>query len=132
MSDFVTEALAGGVLLAVLAAVAFLLQSLQRSRLARDFKALSADMAFAEEIARVGYWSRPAGSNQTKWSAGVYEIFEQDPQKFIPLMENVKPLFFAGDWEEIQALNEVRASLRAGLYQLRSGVCGCRTKRAKP
>ena len=101
MSESLETALAFGGVLAVLA-LAFVL--IQRLRSIRDMRVLSADMRLAENVARIGYWSRPINSNHTVWSAGMFEIFGQDANRFTPTIESVNALFLPQDLEAIQAI----------------------------
>ena len=51
----------------------------------------------AQEIAKLGYWSREITEDISHWSSKVFEIYEQDPETFIPSNENIKKLFHPDD-----------------------------------
>ncbi|MGE0931908.1 PAS domain-containing protein [Peijinzhouia sedimentorum] len=51
----------------------------------------------AQDIAVIGYWSREINSDISHWSSKVYEIYEQDPETFVPTNENLKELFHPED-----------------------------------
>jgi len=51
----------------------------------------------AQDIAKLGYWSRGIDSDKSHWSSEVYEIYEKDPESFIPTNENLKELFHPED-----------------------------------
>jgi PAS domain S-box-containing protein len=51
----------------------------------------------AQEIANLGYWSREISADISHWSSKVFEIYEQDPESFIPSNENIKKLFHPDD-----------------------------------
>lgn len=88
----------------VLAMAVLVFVLIQRLRLIRDMRVLSADMTLAENVARIGYWSRPINSSRAVWSAGMFEIFGQDPNHFAPTIESVSALFLPQDLEAIQAI----------------------------
>lgn len=90
-----------GLILTFLVVIAVFLQFIQRQRLIRDLQALTADMKLAENVARIGYWSRPAYSKISTWSDGMFEIFEQDPRTFHPTLETMAPLYLPGDWTDV-------------------------------
>ncbi len=110
-----------GLFLTFLVAIAVLLQYIQRQRLIRDLQALTADMKLAENVARIGYWSRPAKNTEiTTWSDGLYDIFEQDPRTFVPSREVVAKLYLPGDWEDVVALSDaVEAGRKGGEVEVR-------------
>lgn len=110
MSETLEAALIAAGVLAVITALSLAAQLLQRLRLARDLKALTADMNLAEEVARIGYWSRPVNGKAAVWSPGLYEIFGQDPATFAPTPEAVRPLFFPQDLPAVSALNDFDAT----------------------
>ncbi len=95
------ETLLGLCALAAVLALAFF--GVQRLRLVRDLKTLTADMTFAETVARIGYFSRAINSNRHVWSPGMFEVFDQDPRQFTPILENIAPLFLDSDFETIAA-----------------------------
>jgi len=107
MTDPLTIALITALPVAIAGGFFFLLQFRTRQRLARDLEALSEDMHLAENFARMGYWSRDADSTaDTKWSAGLYEVFGQDPKTFKPSRENSRELFFQQDLPAVMALTD--------------------------
>ncbi|MDT0645108.1 PAS domain-containing protein [Zunongwangia sp. F260] len=54
-------------------------------------------LKYAQEIAKLGYWSRPIRCNEFQWSSEVYKILELTPGNFIPNLENVKNIFHPDD-----------------------------------
>lgn len=114
MNHGLTLALIGGGLVVAVSVVVLLTQLVQRLKLARDLEALSADMMLAEKVAGIGYWSRPAGATVTTWSAGMYDVFEQDPQTFVPNYQNVVAAFFPQDAAALEALTDPENTGRKG------------------
>ena len=51
----------------------------------------------ASEIANLGYWTLNLVSLEVQWSKEVYDIFEVDPQKFIPTLQSITAYFHADD-----------------------------------
>ncbi|MDT0687177.1 PAS domain-containing protein [Autumnicola psychrophila] len=51
----------------------------------------------AQEIAKLGYWSRPLKCEEFQWSSEVYRILELSPEDFVPNLENVKNIFHPDD-----------------------------------
>ena len=110
MSDALEAALITIGVLVVAVAISLVVQLVQRLRLVRDLQVLTADMNLAEEVARVGYWSRPVNHKIATWSPGLFEIFGQDPKRFTPSADAVRELFFAQDLPAVAALNEFEAT----------------------
>jgi PAS domain S-box-containing protein len=43
----------------------------------------------AQKIAKIGYWKRDLKTNLSVWSDQVYEIYELNPDEFVPTQENI-------------------------------------------
>ncbi len=110
MSDALEAALISIGVLAVVATVSLVIQLVQRLRLVRDFQVLTADMNLAEEVAGIGYWSRPITHKVATWSPGLFEIFGQDPKHFTPSHDAVCALFLPQDLPAVAALNDFDAT----------------------
>jgi len=54
-------------------------------------------LKYAQEIAKLGYWSRDIKCNEFQWSSEVYKILERSPDDFVPSMENVAGIFHPDD-----------------------------------
>ncbi len=80
MTDTLDKVLDGGLILVVLVGIGLLILILKRQRMIREMQALTADMSLAETVARIGYWKRGFNPSTPTWSAGMYEIFGQDPK----------------------------------------------------
>jgi len=111
MSSLLESGLGFGALLVVLALMLLLVR---RLRLIRELKTLTADMTLAETVARMGYWSRPINSARAVWSAGMFEVFGQDPAAFTPTVESVRALFLPEDLEAVIALTKPEIAGRKG------------------
>ena len=53
----------------------------------------------AQRIAKLGYWSRKPGESAPAWSREVYEIYDQNPEDFMPTEENLLSLAYEPDKE---------------------------------
>ena len=93
------------VLLAVLVALAiFVIRLPERVRLSRDLKELSREIALAENVARLGYWNRRLDTDALSWSAGMYEVFGEDPKTFVPTLSTVRSRIFPEDLPLVERL----------------------------
>ena len=82
MTDTLDKVLDAGLILAVIVSIGLLITVPKRQRLIREMLALKADMSLAETVAGVGYWKRAFNKTPPTWSAGMCEIFGQDPKNF--------------------------------------------------
>ena len=114
MTDTLDKVLDGGLILVVLVGIGLLILILKRQRMIREMQALTADMSLAETVARIGYWKRGFNPSTPTWSAGMYEIFGQDPKYFSPTVENVGALFLPQDLPAVRALTEPETTHRKG------------------
>jgi PAS domain S-box-containing protein len=114
MNEGLTFALIGGGLIMVVGLAVLLTQLLQRLRLARELEAISADMMLAENVAGIGYWSRAGRAHITTWSAGMFELFEQDPKIFIQNYDNIVGLFLPQYLPALEALTDPKNTGRKG------------------
>jgi len=105
---------AGWLLLSIAAAVGFLLILLQKIRLQKRFQSLVADMHLAEDVSRIGYWSRASESTVAEWSTGMFALFGQDPKTFAPTLARMADLFLPGDWDAIRAVTAKPEAHRKG------------------
>lgn len=93
------------VLLAVLVALAlFVIRLPERVRLSRDLKELTREIALAENVARLGYWNRRLDTDALTWSAGMYEVFGEDPKTFVPTLSTVRSRIFPEDLPLVERL----------------------------
>ena len=114
MSQSLTFALIGVGFLVAASAIVLLTQLFQRLKLLRDLEALSADMLLAENVAGIGYWSRAAGTDLAVWSAGMFEVFGQDPMHFKPSGENIVSAVLPQYVPALRALTDPEATGRKG------------------
>ncbi|MDT0688974.1 PAS domain-containing protein [Salegentibacter sp. F188] len=54
-------------------------------------------LKYAQEIAKLGYWSREIKCTEFQWSSEVYKILDRKPGEFVPNLENVKTIFHPDD-----------------------------------
>ncbi len=93
------------VLLAALIGLAvFAIRVPDRIRLSRDLKKLSRELALTENVARLGYWNRQLDTDAISWSAGMYDVFGEDPKTFVPTVANIRSRFFP---EDLPRLDEI-------------------------
>lgn len=51
----------------------------------------------AQQIARIGYWSRKFDSDLSEWSEETYRIYGYTPENFIPTLQNIRATFHPDD-----------------------------------
>ncbi|WP_121667537.1 PAS domain S-box protein [Mesonia aquimarina] len=51
----------------------------------------------AQKMANLGYWVRDIAEDVTEWSEEMYKIFDQDPEHFVPNLQNVTHSFHPED-----------------------------------
>ncbi|UII23994.1 PAS domain-containing protein [Fulvivirga ligni] len=58
----------------------------------------------AQNIAKLGYWSRKLTDDVAEWSDETYAIFGYQPHEFVPNMENIKKTFHPDDRHMLDGL----------------------------
>lgn len=70
----------------------------------------------AQRIARLGHWSADFRTGEVVWSDEVYRIFGQNPQEFLPTIENFNSMVHPDDREALRKSEHL--ALKSGIHDV--------------
>jgi signal transduction histidine kinase len=84
----------------------------RRKRAEDELRRSAARLVEAERLAHLGSWELDPDSRQLIWSEEMYRIFNVDPEKFKPTLDNVLAMVHPDDLEQVK--NRVKESISSG------------------